>query len=76
MLPISNINESNYYIRVTKKYNLSVRGLREKIKNKEYQRLDDKTKLKLINKEAIDIKDNIKNPIIIKNKLDIDKENI
>ena len=76
LLPISNINESNYYIRVTKKYNLSVRGLREKIKNKEYQRLDDKTKLKLINKEAIDIKDNIKNPIIIKNKLDIDKENI
>ena len=76
LLLLNDINEINYYINITEKYNLSVRGLREKIKNKEYQRLDDKTKLKLINKEAIDIKDNIKNPIIIKNKLDIDKENI
>ena len=74
LLPISNINEINYYIREIEKNNLSVRQLRERIRNKEYQRLDDKTKLKLINKEEIDIKDNIKNPIIIKNKLDIDKE--
>ena len=73
LLLLNDINEINYYINITEKYNLSVRGLREKIKNKEYQRLDDKTKLKLINKEEIDIKDNIKNPIIIKNKLDIDK---
>ena len=64
----------NYYISEIEKNNLSVRQLRERIRNKEYQRLDDKTKLKLINKEEIDIKDNIKNPIIIKNKLDIDKE--
>ena len=55
---------------------MSKRELREKIKNKEYQRLDDNTKLKLINKEKINIGDNIKNPIIIKNKLGIDKENI
>ena len=55
---------------------MSKRGLREKIKNKEYQRLDDNTKLKLVNKEKINIGDNIKNPIIIKNKLGIDKENI
>ena len=74
LLPISNINEINYYISEIEKNNLSVRQLRERIRNKEYQRLDDKTKLKLINKEEIDIKDNIKNPIIIKNKLDIDKE--
>ena len=74
LLVIKNNDEINYYINVIEKNNLSVRGLREKIKNKEYQRLDDKTKLKLINKEEIDIKDNIKNPIIIKNKLDIDKE--
>ena len=68
LLPISNINEINYYISEIEKNNLSVRQLRERIRNKEYQRLDDKTKLKLINKEEIDIKDNIKN------KLDIDKE--
>ena len=74
ILSLSNVNEINYYINITEEYNLSVRQLRERIKNKEYQRLDDNTKLKLINKEEIDIKDNIKNPIIIKNKLDIDKE--
>ena len=51
---------------------LSKRQLREKIKNKEYQRLDDNTKLKLINKEEMSIGDTIKNPIIIKNKLGID----
>ena len=76
LLIIKNNDEINYYINITERYNLSVRELRERIKNKEYQRLDDNTKLKLINKEEISIGDNIKNPIIIKNKLGIDKENI
>ena len=76
LLPLKDINEINYYVKITIEQCLSKRQLREKIKNKEYQRLDDKTKLKLINKEEIDIKDNIKNPIIIKNKLDIDKETV
>ena len=76
LLPLKDINEINYYIKITTDQYLSKRQLREKIKNKEYQRLDDNTKLKLINKEEIDIGDNIKNPIIIKNKLCIDKENI
>ena len=74
LLPLKDINEINYYIKTTIEQCLSKRQLRERIRNKEYQRLDDKTKLKLINNEEIDIKDNIKNPIIIKNKLDIDKE--
>ena len=74
LLPLKDINEINYYIKTTIEQCLSKRQLRERIRNKEYQRLEDKTKLKLINKEEIDIKDNIKNPIIIKNKLDIDKE--
>ena len=76
LLSLNDINEINYYINITEIYNLSVRELREKIKNKEYQRLDDNTKLKLINKEEISIGDTIKNPIIIKNNLEIDKENI
>ena len=76
LLSISDINENNYYINITERYNLSVRQLREKIKNKEYQRLDDNTKIKLINKEEISIGDTIKNPIIIKNNLEIDKENV
>ena len=76
LLSISDINEINYYINITERYNLSVRELRERIKNKEYQRLDDNVKLKLINKEEISIGDTIKNPIIIKNKLGIDRENM
>ena len=76
LLPLKDINEIEYYIKISSEQYLSKRQLREKIKNKEYQRLDDNTKLKLINKEEMSIGDTIKNPIIIKNKLGIDKENI
>ena len=76
ILPINNINEINYYISISIEQNLSYRQLREKIKSKEYQRLDDKTKLKLINKEEIVVSDFIKNPIIIRNKYNVDKEHI
>ena len=76
LLSLNDVNEINYYISITESYNLSVRELRERIKNKEYQRLDDNTKLKLINKEEVNVNDFIKNPIIIKDRLGIDKENI
>ena len=76
ILSLSNVNEINYYINITEKYNLSVRQLRERIKNKEYQRLDDNTKLKLINKEETKINDFVKNPIVIHNKYNLDKERI
>ena len=76
LLTLDNINELNYYVEITIEQNLSYRQLREKIKTKEYQRLDNSTKLKLINKEKLDIKDNIKNPIVIHNKNNLDKENI
>ena len=76
LLPIKDINEINYYIETTISRNLAYRQLRERIKNKEYQRLDDNVKLKLISKEEMSIGDTIKNPIIIKNNLEIDKENI
>ena len=76
LLTFDNVDEINYYIKQTKIYNLSVRELREKIKSKEYQRLDDNTKLKLINKEETVVSDFIKNPIVIRNKYNIDKESI
>ena len=76
LLPIDNINEINYYIDISIKQSLSYRKLRERIKNKEYQRLDDNTKLKLINKEEVNVSDFIKNPIVIKNKYNYDIENI
>ena len=76
LLTFDNVDEINYYIKQTEIYNLSVRELREKIKSKEYQRLDDNTKLKLINKEETVVSDFIKNPIVIRNKYNIDKESI
>ena len=76
LLVFDNVDEINYYIKQTEIYNLSVRELREKIKSKEYQRLDDNTKLKLINKEETVVSDFIKNPIIIRNKYNVDKEHI
>ena len=76
ILKFNDINEINYYISIIESYNLSVRELKEKIKSKEYQRLDDNTKLKLINKEEIVVSDFIKNPIVIKNKYNYDIKNI
>ena len=67
ILPLNNIHEIDYYINVSIKNNLSYRELRNKIKNKEYQRLDIETKAKLINKDQVNIKDLVPNPIIIKN---------
>ena len=69
MLPIKDINKINYYIKISEQQNLSVRELRTKIKNNEYERLDEETKSKLINKENTEVKDFIKEPIIIKNSL-------
>ena len=76
LLPLKDINEINYYIKITSEQCLSKRKLREKIKSKEYQRLDDNTKLKLVNKEETNVTDFIKNPIVIKNKYNYDIENI
>jgi len=69
LLPLKNINQIYYYINIISKYNLSKRQLRDRIKNHEYERLDDNTKNKLIiQNEDTSIKDFIKHPIIIKNK--------
>ena len=66
----NDINKIDYYIKIAEQQNLSVRQLRERIKNKEYERLDEKTKEKLINDEEPRINDLIKNPILIKNSYD------
>lgn len=68
LLPIDDTNKINYYIKISEEQNLSYRKLRERIKNNEYERLDNETKLKLINNEKPKIQDFIKNPILIKNK--------
>ena len=67
LLPIKDISQLLYYLNVCISENIDVRTLREKIKLKEYERLPEDTKYKLINKEEASIVDYIKNPIIIKN---------
>ena len=67
LLSIESANEINYYINLTEQQNLSVRQLREKIKNKEYERLDEVTKSKLTDNVSPTVVDLIKNPIVIKN---------
>ena len=68
LLPLNSINKINYYVKICIEQNLSVRELRNKIKLNEYDRLDEKTKEKLISQEQNQIQDFIKNPIIIRNK--------
>ena len=66
LIPKKNINEINYYINQVYINNLSKRDLEIIIRNKQYERLPDETKNKLISKEDISLIDSIKNPIIIK----------
>lgn len=67
LLPIKDISQLLYYLNVCISENIDVRTLREKIKLKEYERLPENTKYKLINKEEASIVDYVKNPIRIKN---------
>ena len=57
----------SYYIKISIEQNLSVRELRQRIKNNEYERLPELTRNKLIKKEETTAEDFIKEPIIIKN---------
>ncbi len=67
LLSLSDENMIEYYIKIAEEQNLSVRELREKIKNNEYERLDEETKNKLKNKEELKVPDLVKNPIQIRN---------
>ena len=73
LIPIKDVNKINYYINFCINNNLSRNKLRELIKSKEYERLPNNTKEKLAKEESITIQDNIKNPIIIKNNLNVEK---
>ena len=65
-------NKLQYYAQITELNNLSIRQLRERIKSNEYERLPIETRNKLINKNDIEIKDMIPNPILIKNNSNIE----
>ena len=67
LLSIKDINKIKYYIKQSEELSLTTRQLRERIKSKEYERLDESTKNKLINNEESLVVDFVKNPILIKN---------
>ena len=74
ILSIKNDSERNYYINISIKQNLSVRQLRNKIKNNEYGRLEYKEDIGIISEtKEITIKDMIKDPILISIDKNIDK---
>ena len=72
LLSVKDSNAVNYYIDQIFKRNLSKRQLEEVIKSKEYERLPDETKNKIIKEEKLEVKDLVPNPILIKNKNNIE----
>ena len=72
LISLNDYNEIIYYIRVAKDNNLSQRQLQERIKNNEYKRLLIETRSKITNSKLLNIKDLVPNPILIKNKNNID----
>ena len=70
LLKLVDKEKINYYIKIIEEENLSVRELRKRIKNNDYERLDEETKNKLKNKEELKVSDLVKNPIQIRNTSD------
>ena len=66
------IDSINYYIQVIISKKLSIRELEFKIKSNEYERLPIETKNKMKNEDRLEMKDLIPNPILIKNKNNIE----
>lgn len=74
ILSLKDKSKINYYINMCIKQNLSSRQLIEKIKSKEYERLEYKDNIEIMDdNKIITIKDMIKNPILINIYKDVDK---
>ena len=78
LFKLNDDNEIDYYINKSINNSLSKRKLGELIKSKEYERLPEHTKNKLVTKEEINITDVVPNPIVINNPnhVDIVKEKV
>ena len=68
LLSIKDDDKIEYYISNALANNLGYRELAKKIKSNEYERLPKETKDKIQSKEKSEIKDFVPNPILIKNK--------
>jgi predicted nuclease of restriction endonuclease-like (RecB) superfamily len=72
ILSLKDINKIKYYVSQCMIFNLTTRDLRNRIKSNEYERLPNETKVKLMKKEEPTIQDLIPNPIVIKNRNNIE----
>ena len=72
MLSINDIDKISYYVHQCEINNIDVRGLRNIIKSNEYERLPEDTRTKLICEEKLEVKDLVPNPILIRNKNNIE----
>ena len=72
LLSIKTDDKLSYYLNLSITQNIGVRELRDKIKSKEYERLPVETKNKIIKEEKLEVKDLVPNPILIKNKNNIE----
>ena len=73
LLSLKNINEIKYYIDVCVKRNLTKRELKELIKSKEYERLGEETKNKLVTNEELSLPDLVPDPLLIKSEFNIEQ---
>ena len=65
LLPLKNVEEINYYIKIIKRDNLSKRALSERIKSNEYGRLSTEAKQKLLNEESLTLVQSVPSPIVL-----------
>lgn len=72
LISIKDIDEIHYYALQVKNRTLSKRELEEIIKNEEYNRLSNEAKSKIYNERKLELKDLVPNPILIKNKNNIE----
>ena len=65
IMQLKNSEKMKYYLELSNKLCLTKRELREKIKSKEYERLDSNIKEKLMKQEEISVRDKIPDPIVL-----------
>ena len=73
LLPLKDENAIGYYLNSAINLSLTQRELSEKIKSKEYERLGEETKNKLITNEELKLPDLVPNPLLIKSEFDKEK---
>ena len=73
LLPLKNVDEIKYYIDVCEKRNLTKRELESLIKSKEYERLSEETKNKLVTNEELSLPDLVPDPLLIKSEFNIEQ---